>query len=298
MSKTKLCLGTVQFGLNYGINNTVGKPPKNEVFSMLDEALSSGIEFFDTAVAYGNAEELLGEYGIRNHNVKIISKLKPNLISEHCKNTEDIVEEEVRASIARLKIERLNGYLLHTPENFYNDKIINGLKRCREKGLIDHFGVSIYETKHALDVVSSGVVDYIQVPYSIFDQRLDRTDFFQIAKKNNVKVFGRSAFLQGLVLMEETKIPSHLADAKDYLKQFDAIIAKYNFTRVQAAFLFSYTHPGIDHVVFGVDNLRQLKEDIKISNDFDFSKCWEELGNSFQGISNHIIFPSLWAKKQ
>jgi len=41
--KTKLILGTVQFGLNYGINNSVGKPSKIEVFNILDEAAIQGI---------------------------------------------------------------------------------------------------------------------------------------------------------------------------------------------------------------------------------------------------------------
>lgn len=229
----------------------------------------------------------------------MISKLKPNLIDEKCLNPVATVEEQVRESLVRTGLNSLEGYLLHTPENFYNKQIIQGLKQCKKKGLIKHFGVSIYETQHALDVVKSGVVDYIQIPYSIFDQRLDRTDFFEIAKNNGVTVYARSAFLQGLILMEETKIPPHLAMAKKYLKTLDQILIKYGFTRVQAAFLFSYTHPGIDYVVFGVDNSTQLREDIQLScGQYEFAACREEISNNFLNISKNIIFPSLWAKKK
>lgn len=299
MSETKLCLGTVQFGLDYGINNFAGKPSKEKSFAMLDEALKQGVSVIDTATAYGNAEELLGEFGISKHKVKVISKLKPNLITAACSNPEEVVEQEVRGSLDRTGLCELDGYLLHTPENFYNKRILEGLRRCKEQGLIRHFGVSIYETEHALDVVKSGEVDYIQIPYSIFDQRVDRTDFFNIAKQKGVTVYARSAFLQGLILMEEDKIPNNLRMTKGYLRDFDRIISKYGFTRAEAAFLFSYSHPNIDYIVFGVDTLQHLKDDIVFSkNEVDFDPCREELKHSFVNISRSIIFPSLWKRKE
>lgn len=299
MNETKLCLGTTQFGMKYGINNLTGMPPKEKTFAMLDEAISQGISVIDTAVNYGIAEELLGQYGIVKHNVRVISKLKPNLITESCPNPEEVVEQEVRQSLVRTGLSKMDGYLLHTPENFYNKRIIAGLRRCKEKGLIDHFGVSVYETEHALDIVKSGEVDYIQIMLSVFDQRLEKTDFFNIAKQNGVTVFARSVFLQGLIVMEEDKIPPHLDIAKDYLRKFDQIINKYGFSRMEAALLFSYTHPDIDYVLIGVDNIDQLRQDIAISKSgADFAACREELSHSFLNISKSIIFPSLWKKKE
>lgn len=298
----KLCLGTVQFGMNYGINNKSGKPDLKDVFTMLDYAWDQGIRIFDTAMAYGDAEDILGQYitarGYSNE-IRVISKLKPNLISDDCLNAEEIVLGEVEGSLKRLKLQRLEGYLLHTPTNFYNPSIINGLKACREKGLVENIGVSIYETQHALDVVSSGIVNYIQVPYSVFDQRLNPTEFFRIAKENNVTVFGRSAFLQGLILMEDEDIPDHLAIARKYLREFDEIIRKYELGRAKAAFLFSYLNPGVDYVVFGVDNINHLVEDMNFANEGTsyYEACMEELKNKFVNIEESIIFPSLWARK-
>jgi aryl-alcohol dehydrogenase-like predicted oxidoreductase len=136
------------------------------------------------------------------------------------------------------------------------------------------------------------------VPYSVFDQRLDRTDFFTIAKRNKVRVFARSAFLQGLITMEDERIPDHLSLAIKHLKLFDGIISKYGYSRVQAALLFSFTNPGIDHVVFGVDNIEQLIEDVGIANrGTEFELCRAELQRSFLNVEKSIIFPSLWAIK-
>jgi len=297
MKDGRLCLGTVQFGLQYGINNRCGKPSKQQVFSMLDQALESGIRCIDTAVAYGDAEELLGEYGVGLKNLKVISKLKPNLIDDDCPDPEQVVEQQVRGSLKRLRLDSLDGYLLHTPQNFYNKGIMAGLQKCKEMGLISNLGVSIYEERHALDAAGDGLIDYIQVPYSVFDQRLDRTDFFKIAKRNGVRVFARSAFLQGLIVMEDDRIPDHLNLAREYLKIYDGIIAKYGMSRVQAALLFSYSNPDIDYVVFGVDNTEQLLEDIEIVYSKEsFRLCRQELSRSFANIEKSIIFPSLWTK--
>jgi len=299
MRNNRLCLGTTQFGLVYGINNQRGKPTKREVFAMLDKAVDLGIEFIDTAVAYGDAEELLGEYGVKQKQLRVISKLRPNLISDDCPNPEEIVENEIKGSLKRLRLDVLEGYLLHTPENFYNEGIMNGLRICKEKGLIRNLGVSIYEVQHALDSVSTGLIDYIQIPYSVFDQRMDGAGFFELARKNDVKVFARSAFLQGLIFMEEERIPEYLSVAKGYLQKFDEIIQKHGLTRGQAALLFTYFHPGVDYVVFGVDDIEQLVEDVAISrSNIDFRACREELIGSFANIEKSIIFPSLWARKR
>ncbi|MBP8819776.1 MAG: aldo/keto reductase [Syntrophomonadaceae bacterium] len=302
MVKDKLCLGTVQFGLEYGINNKNGKPAEEQVFTMLDLAVEKGIEYFDTAAAYGNAEEILGRYfESRNlqKQVKVISKLLPNLIADDNYRAEAIVENEIRKSLERLKLECLEGYLLHTPTDFYNHSIMNGLFLAKEKGLIRNLGVSIYETEHALDVVNSGMVDYIQIPYNVFDQRMERSGFFDIARANGVTVFARSPFLQGLLFMEGDDIPAHLERARVYLHDFDEIIAQYSLKRVEAALFLSYLNPGIDYVVFGVDNIEQLTENIEVCNlnpDVD-SSCIEELKQHFMNIEKEIIFPSLWARK-
>ena len=302
MSKVKerLCLGTVQFGLAYGINNKTGKPARDEVFAMLDYALEQGIEYIDTAAAYGNAEELLGEYFSSRKvpsDLKVISKLMPNLIADDCMDAEPLLIKEIEKSLQRLHLNCLEGYLLHTPTNFYNSSIMRGLKHAKELGLIKNLGVSIYETQHALDVVASGLVDFIQVPYNIFDQRLEKTDFYSLARANGVMVFGRAPFLQGLLFMQPDEVPEHLARARNYLQEFAQIIASYELPQVEASLLFSAQNPGLDRVVFGVDNMVQLKEDLEIIANYTADgSCREELKQHFSNMEKEIIFPSLWAR--
>lgn len=295
----KLVLGTVQLGLDYGINNKRGKPSREESLAILDKAFESGIRIFDTAFAYGDAEDILGEWmsgrGVSGH-VSIISKLKPHAIADVVgSDVLRVIEGELNKSLFRLKREYLDGYLLHTPEYIYNEFVLSALEFCKKKGLVKNIGVSIYEEADALYAARCGRVDYIQVPYSVFDQRMDRGDFFTEAKKNGVTVFARSAFLQGLIGMEAREIPEHLSEARDYLRIFDAIREKYTLSRIRAALLFSREHPGIDHVVFGVDTCAQLDEDVRIAETGILpDACMSELRNHFHDIPKSIIFPSLW----
>lgn len=296
----KLALGTVQFGLDYGINNPNGKPPKGKSLAMLDYAWRKGIRIFDTAYAYGTAEEILGEFSeSRNLNgkIRVITKLKPNIISESKGKLFDIISANLKESLKRLKRDYADGYLLHTSGYVLEKEIIDALVYLKKQGLVKNVGVSVYEEDDALYAVNLKEIDYIQVPYSIFDQRLDKTDFFHLAKKNGKTVFGRSAFLQGLFFMAEEKIPAHLENAKTYLREMDEIIIRHNLSRQEAALLFSLNHPGIDYVVFGVDNLGQLKEDIEIAQKSrDCAECISELKEKFVNIEKNIIFPSLWKK--
>lgn len=297
----RLCLGTVQFGLDYGVNNKVGKPSKAHVFEMLDIASDRDIQYLDTAAAYGNAEELIGEYIVSRrakNKFEIISKLKPNLINQNSEKPEIIIEKEIIKSLKEMNLEVLNGYLLHTPTDFYHSKIMEGLIRSKEKGLVKNIGVSIYEFNHAMDVVSSDMVDYIQVPYSIFDQRMDRELFFESAKRNNVKIFARSAFLQGLLLMDRNKLPQQLEHAKRYLKIYEEILAKYGMTKIEGAIHFSYDNSNIDHLVFGVDNKEQLIKNLDIIDKNTINMNYtKEIKEALSNIEESIIFPSLWAKE-
>ncbi|MDY0277634.1 MAG: aldo/keto reductase, partial [Acholeplasma sp.] len=270
-------------------------------FEMLDVAIEREVAVFDTAAAYGCAEELLGEFIADRrckNKIDVISKLRPNLINEDCKNPQAVVEEEIKKSLMKMKIDILDGYLLHTPTDFYSPGIMEGLRYSKEKELVKNIGVSIYKYEHAVDVVKSGLVDYIQVPYSILDQRMDQEEFFGLARKNTVKVYARSAFLQGLILMNENEIPKNLEHVKDYLRVYDEIINEYGLTRIEAAIHFSYDHPGVDYWVFGVDNKKQLLQDIVIATkDKKIDECTKKIKEKLSNIETSIIFPSLWAKK-
>ena len=288
----KLCLGTVQLGMKYGIKNEINRQPTcQESLAVLETAINSKIKYYDTASVYGNAEEILGKFNIGSYDVNVVSKLRPNISFDEVAT----VQKEVRKSILRLNIDVIDGYILHDAKDFYNQGIMNGLQTCKEKGLVRNIGVSIYGIQDAINVVRSGLVDYIQIPYSVFDQRLNETDFFYIAAKNSVRIFARSAFLQGLLLMNIKDLPSKLLEVKPYLEKFECIVSDYGLTRYEAAFLFSYCNEAIDQLVFGVDTKEQLLNNCSLVQKADnFKECYTALYRNFKDINLNIINPSMW----
>lgn len=297
---SKLCLGTVQFGMNYGVNNQIGRQPtRHESFEMLDYALENGIDTIDTARAYGDAEIVLGEYfknrKDKKNDVKVISKLRPNVIEEGS-DIRNVVIEECKNTLLRLNLEKLNGYLLHTPEYIYNNEILLALQKLKREKYVDNIGVSIYDLKEGIAAIKTGIVDYIQLPYSILDQRGSKTDFFRKAKQADITIFTRSAFLQGLFMMDMDNIPKYLLDSIVYIKMFEKVRKKYGLSKAEALINFVKYEKNIDYLVFGVEKKRQLVEDIYIYNKkIDVKDFVNEIKEKIDNVDKSIIFPSLWS---
>lgn len=301
MAKSELVLGTVQLGMKYGLNNTHGQPSKEDSVAILDAAFASGIDTFDTAYAYGTAEDVLGDWissRALGDKVSVISKMKPHALNDYPDGTlaSDVVRMEIEKSLHRLHINALDGYLLHSPYYIYSKHVMASLHKAKASGAVRNIGVSTYDEDDALQAVQLGI-DYIQVPYNVFDQRLDATDFFALAKKNNVIVFARSPFLQGLLLMEPGSLPPHLLYARPQLEQFIEITQRHRISRVEASLLFTHIHCPADRIVFGVETLPQLKETIAVGKQFSSSigDSWvKEIVECFKGTDRAIVNQSLW----
>lgn len=295
----KLCLGTVQFGMKYGINNQEGQPTEEACFEMLDSALEKGIDIIDTARAYGTAEIVVGnylKYRKCSQKVKIISKLRPNIINPDEKDVYSVIRRELEESLKRLHVQYLNGYLLHTPEYIYDEKIVDTLFRLKEENIIQNIGVSIYNMDEGYAAIKKRM-DYVQLPYSVLDQRGTQTGFIHDAQNAGLTVFSRSAFLQGLFMMDLVKIPDYLEHAKPYLSFFEELLNRFKIRKIDLLLHFVKSVKEIDYLVFGVDSKDQLLEDISsfqlnISLENNLKKAIQDF---FIKIDDSIILPSLWS---
>lgn len=286
-----LCLGTVQLGMKYGINNGIGrKPTSTEALNILSAAYEKGINTFDTASGYGNAEELIGCSGLIQKGARIISKLSPT-----CPDNPYSVIAEIKKSLEALQADHISCYMLHRASGLRKAGIMGGMVLAKESGLIENIGVSVYEPDDALSAANDDRIDFIQIPYNALDYRMDDVGFFNSAAKYNKTVFARSAFLQGLMLMTPEDADNKVLGSGKYINKFQEIAASFGYSPAEAAFLFSVYHPGIQYTVFGVDTLDQLLDNIRVVEKVpDFDKCFAELLGAFSGIPREIVNPSLW----
>ncbi len=297
--KNKFVLGTAQMGMKYGLANSHGQPTQEEAFAILDAALAGGIDTFDTAWAYGTAEDVFGAW-IRARSlagkVQVISKMKPHAVNDYPDGTKasEVVRAELENSLARLNLDSLDGYLFHSPHYIYMSHMVEAMRQMQKEGRVKHIGVSVYNEPEALQAAELGV-DYVQVPYNVFDQRLDKTNFFELAEKNQVTVFARSPFLQGLLLMQPNELPTHLAYLRPHLEQFIEIAKRYHLTQAEAALQFSATSARAPYVVFGVEEVEQLTQNFAMSHEASATFIIE-IQNAFSILNHGAINPSLWSK--
>ncbi|GFI15502.1 aldo-keto reductase YhdN [Lachnospiraceae bacterium] len=297
-----LCLGTAQLGMKYGINNVFGKPDRETVFEILDKAVNSGIHMIDTASIYGEAEEILGEY-LSTHldaadKIHIISKQCCSVDGMDNTRIEKTIRDELEQSLVRLDRSYLDGYLLHSYRETDKPETLAILKKIKEEGLVRKTGVSVYEIDEAEYAVENGDIDYLQMPCSVFDQRGLTSGVFQKARERGITVFTRSAFLQGLLMMEENKIPVYLQGIVPYIHEFNGMLQRYNLDKKHAVVKFVLSKQLVDYMVFGIETVGQLGE---ILAERDSSSLPEEfvrdVEKRFSCISEDLILPIHWKGK-
>ncbi len=294
----KYCLGTVQFGLNYGIQGN-GQPLEEKTFEMLDFAIDNGVDILDTASAYGDAEIILGNYIRANpekaEKISIVSKLKPDAFTNGNKSEwGTIAVKNAEESRERLGIKKFAAYLFHNAAHIFDNDAVNALETVKKKGITDRIGVSIYTPEEAMKALEYPSITAIQIPYNLFDQRLDSRGFFEKARTQDVLVFARSSLLQGLAVINPDSLPSKVSFAEDYLRKFVAICDDYGVPPLNAAVGYVGCKNEIDYVVFGVDNISQLNEYISIRDTGLPKSMVQRIRKTFTSVEERLVNPVLW----
>ena len=288
MSIKKITIGTAQFGLNYGISNQNGQVSLTEIEKILDFSKRCGINNIDTAIAYGDSESRLGAVGIKDWDV--VSKLPS--IPDNCLNVKDWVVKSIEESLERLKIPSLYGLLLHRPNELLAPagiELYEAMKFLKYCGMVKHLGISIYGPDELVSLSQFKDVEIVQTPLNIFDRRLINQGLLNRLAEEGREVHIRSAFLQGLLLMELENRPSKFARWGNLWQQYDNYIKTCGLSKLQLCIRYVLSFTKIKKVIVGVDSLSQLKE-IYDAASGDMSELPEEL----QSNDLLLINPALW----
>ena len=296
----KLCLGTVQFGLDYGILNQK-KPSLQDAVKCIDFATQNGVSAIDTAKAYGNAEEVVGEFlkrrTIPRERLFLSTKLLPNILDDiDPSEYERVIESEILSQLKTLNTDYFDAYLFHSSRYAYDGYKLEAMHKVVEKGYARKCGVSVYEPEEAVSCYKSGMVDFIQVPYSIFDHRMKVGGVFDHPQRGECEIHSRSAFIQGLIVMDEEKIPPFLEKARPIVKMIKSMCENEGISRTQLAIQYVKRETGISHLVFGIDSMEQLKEDIRLFNEDLPMDLIHRMGKEFDEVDADIVMPSLWKR--
>lgn len=287
---SKLILGTVQFGLDYGVNNNAGKPSKENIKSILDSAYNSGIQLLDTAEAYGDSQNKIGEYHNNSTN-------KFNVITKFSSNNEGLslnIVERVYNNLKILDVDKLYCYMFHSFDDFnkYFEKYRKDLLILKRDGIINNIGVSLYSNDELESVLKFNQITLVQLPFNLLDNNNKRGNIIKKAKAKGIEIHTRSAFLQGLFFKNTSEFTVKIKPLEPYLNLLNDLCDE-DYKMNDLALNYVCNQKNIDKVLIGVDNVQQLASNMLSEK----KMITKELTNNIEVIDvkeTKLLNPSNW----
>lgn len=295
MSPKQICLGSAQFGLNYGVTNSKGKLNIVEVEEIINFAQDIGINIIDTAQDYGDAEKIIGKCISKKRNLKIISKLRSHKNPFFIRDDLSKLQKNLEETLKNLKVDFLECLLLHNENDLFKEGssyLIEWIEQVKKLGLIKNFGLSLYNFKNISEIQKLNL-DIIQLPISIYDRANFESGFISKLDQIGLKIQARSIYLQGIVLSKPTELPSWVNenDYEEHLK-FQNKLKNYNISPLEACINYVKSINEIDTIVVGVTSKDELKELKDIwDQDFDY-ELFSRL--SLPKLSKFLLDPRNW----
>ena len=296
-SSRSLVLGTAQFGSNYGIANTgkIERPDQVAVNAIVRAAWENGIREFDTAQGYGKSEQTLGEalskLGV-SAEALIISKFDPAL--DHLNGS--ALSNAMDESLSRLGVPFLYGMMLHREEllSLWNEGLSRILHDFVLSGRVKYIGVSVYSPEKAIQALNTDGIDMVQLPTNILDRRFEAAGVFRLAEEKRKKIYIRSVFLQGLILMDADEIPEKMSFAKPVIEELETISNELKLSRQELALGYVKSEMPNAKVVFGANTPLHVKENVACCEGELSPSSVDKIKKIFDCVDEKTLNPTLW----
>jgi aryl-alcohol dehydrogenase-like predicted oxidoreductase len=288
-------LGTAQLAMAYGIANKTGCPDWENVLRIIGTAWEHGVREFDTAQAYGESESILGhaisDLGLAGH-ARIITKLSPSLNPLDGQSLEMALEK----SMERIGAAPLYCLMLHreTWLDSINKGLGDTLQKFIQRGAVEHVGISLYSPARALQALETNLFDMIQVPANVLDHRFADSGVFQLAERLGKQMYIRSVFLQGLLLMDLSELPPHMAFVEPVLAEYDQCCRKYDLIRGQVALSYIIQRYPAAKIIFGAETADQVKKNVERWAGVLPDVLIVEIDKIFSKVDEKVLDPGKW----
>jgi len=288
---TQLIIGTAQFGMNYGIANLSGQPSEKTIREIIEYATANEILYYDTAISYGSSEEVLGkifgELGI-HQQVKIFTKIPKRTKTD----SQASINDSVKKSINRLKIDQLFGLLLHSESDYL---YLEELRKIKEAGLCKQIGLSTgHDPSFNSEILKNQNLELLQIPANLLDRRnlvpniLDNT-----AEK---QIIVRSIYLQGLFSIMPQALSVFHRPLRSLLEQLNQIAQNFGMGIHELAlrYILSYLP---SYVVIGAESLLQFQNNLAWFKQGPLDRnILKRINAVSYDLDFQLITPHLWPK--
>ena len=299
----------------WGIGGTQwGGADDDESIQALHRAIDLGLNFIDTALAYGQgrSERLVGQVvRERPERIYVATKVPPkNSVWPAEAGTPvdevfpaDYVRACAERSLGNLGVERIDLLQLHVWNDDWTDQgdWREAVDDLRSSGKVGHFGVSIndHQPANALRLIDSGAVDTVQVIYNVFDQSPE-DELFPACREHGVGVIARVPLdeggLTGAVGPEtefadgDFRATYFRGDRKGEVQErvraiaTDLDIAEDQLAEIALRFILS--EPTVSAVIPGMRSIRNVERNVAVSDGRGLPDGWREKLRAHRWVRN------------
>jgi len=287
MRLSKIVVGGAQIANKYGV---VGKSlTKNEAIKILNFFIKKNKKIYvDTSPNYGNSQKLLDDLAIKN--CFIITKIKN--IPKNEKQIESYIINFIQNLQKRVN-KKIFCIFLHDEKDLNNLRRLKVIKKVfqklKKRNIIRNFGYSIYDFKKYKMNIFKIKPDILQFPYNLLDERVTNKDFKKI-KKNKIKIYVRSIFLQGLLLCNSKNLPKKFNNFFNIWKEHEKELNFHGLNRLQAALSFVFNNKMIDKFIIGFKSMKELDQILSCK----LSRKKPNFNIKNKEIHKFLINPRVW----
>jgi len=266
----------------------------DESLRALNSAIDLGLNFIDTALAYGDghSERLVGRVvGAREESVYVATKIPPrNRVWPAPSGLHpdevfpgDYVKECTETSLENLGVEAIDVQQFHvwSDEWVGRGDWLEAVEELKGEGKIRSFGVSTndHQPSNAVKLIETGVVDTVQVIYNVFDQR-PGDELFPACVEHDVGVIVRVPFDEGALTGRIT--PDTTFDEDDFRNDYfrgdrkqqvyervRAIVSELGVTEdevAEVALRYILSHPAVSTVIPGMRSVRNVERNVAVAD--------------------------------
>jgi myo-inositol catabolism protein IolS len=262
-----------------GSPGSYGAADDAEAIRMIHWGLDQGINFIDTAPAYGfgHSEELVGQ-ALKGRRDKVIVETK---VGEHHVDGKqawsfepDFVRNAIDQSLRRLQTDYIDSYVLHLPSTggVSTEQALEAIEAARSTGKVRHVGASIYDNAQGVQLIESGRCDVIQQVVSLLQPEAAQA-LLPAAVKHGVGIVARQALFKGFLtdgatretVFAENDMRSRIPreTMRGYFDRIDELAFLWSDgrrRRIEAAIQFALSQPAVGTVICGAVTQQELAD--------------------------------------
>ena len=257
----KIALGTAQFSNNYGITNKK-KFSSNAIRNILEKSIELKIKTIDTAPNYQKVEKKLGENNLEKFQlITKTSLLKNNRIIDKF-----TLKNEINKSFSNLKVNKFYAILIRNPKFLLENKnLLEEILVFKKKNKVLKVGYTLYHPEELDILYGFFKPDIVQIPYSIVDNRFDKSKWIDKMYEDGLEIHIRSTFLQGLLLCDFKKLPVKFIKYEKFFESFENWLNLKKISKLQACLNLPLQDKRIKKIVVGISDLNNLEDINKIT---------------------------------